>query len=134
MRYPENLGTGEPAQPELTEQFYWLGVALAAQEKTNEAAAAWQSAVTQADGKDDVFSAVALRKLGQEDRARRMLERCADRPKRPDAEARDSFIAGLAQRYLGSEARARENFRRALTLDPLLWEARVALAEAGTAQ
>jgi hypothetical protein len=43
MRYPENLGTGEPAQPELTEQLYWLGVALAAQGETKEATAAWQA-------------------------------------------------------------------------------------------
>ena len=133
MRYPEDLGTGEPAQPELSEQFYWLGVALAADGNTKEATDAWQSAIKQAAGRDNVFSALAHRKLGQEDLAQQMLARCAEIPKRSDAEAEslahDALIAGLAERYRGDEARAQENFHHALALDPAFWEARVAMAE-----
>jgi tetratricopeptide (TPR) repeat protein len=133
MRYPEELGTGEPAQPELSEQFYWLGVALAADGNAKEAADAWQSAIARAAGRDNVFSALAHRKLGQEDLAQQMLARCAEIPKRSDAEAEslahDALIAGLAERYRGDKARAQENFHHALALDPSFWEARVAMAE-----
>jgi tetratricopeptide (TPR) repeat protein len=133
MRYPEELGTGEPAQPELSEQFYWLGVALAADGKTKEATEAWQKAVTQAAGNDNVFSALAHRKLGQEDVAQQMLAHCSEIPKRSDAEAEslahDALIAGLAERYRGNETQAQQHFQHALALDPSLWEARVAIAE-----
>ncbi|HEY1966135.1 MAG TPA: DUF5107 domain-containing protein [Acidobacteriaceae bacterium] len=129
MRYPENLGTGEPAQPQPTEQLYWLGIAQNAQGNTKEAATTWHSAVAEAAGKDDVFSALALRKLGQENLARQMLERCVERANRPDAEATDDLTAGLASHYLDDNAKAHEYFRRALVLDPRLWEARLAIAE-----
>ena len=129
MRYPENLGTGEPAQPQPTEQLYWLGIALNAQAKTKEAATTWQRAITAAAGKDDVFSALALRKLGQENLARQMLERCVDRANGPDAEPMDYLTAGLASRYHADDTKAQEYFRRALVLDPLFWEARVAMAD-----
>ena len=36
--------------------------------------------------------------------------------------------AGLASRYLADDKK-RRNFRRALVLDPLFWEARVAMAD-----
>ncbi len=87
------------------------------------------SAVTAAAGKDDVFSALALKKLGQENLARQMLERCVDRANRPDAEPMNDLAAGLASRYLADDTKAQEYFRRALVLDPLFWEARVAMAD-----
>ena len=70
-----------PAQPQPTEQLYWLGIALNAQAKTKEAATTWQRAITAAAGKDDVFSALALRKLGR----KTPLGRCwsAGRPRKP---------------------------------------------------
>ena len=129
MRYPEKLGTGEPAQPQPTEQLYWLGIALNTQGKTKEAATTWQSAAAAAAGKDDVFSALALKKLGQENLARQMLERCIARANRPDAEPMDDLTAGLASHYLADNAKAQEYFRRALVHDPLFWEARVAMAD-----
>ena len=58
-----------------------------------------------------------------------MLERCVERANRPGAEATDDLTAGLASRYLADNAKAQEFFRRALMLDPLFWEARVAMAE-----
>jgi tetratricopeptide (TPR) repeat protein len=129
MQYPEDLGTGEPAQPELSEQLYWLGIALKAQDKTAEATTAWQSAVAQADGKADVFSALAFSKLGQDNLAHQMLERCVEGARRPGAGANDYFVAGMAERYKDDKEHAEEDFRRALRLDPLLWQARVAVVE-----
>jgi tetratricopeptide (TPR) repeat protein len=129
MQYPEDLGTGEPAQPEFTEQLYWLGVALNAQGKTAEATTAWQSAAAEADGKADVFSALALSKLGKDNLAQQMLERCVEGAKRPNALANDYLVAGTAKRYKGDKEHAEEDFRHALRLDPRLWQARVAVVE-----
>jgi tetratricopeptide (TPR) repeat protein len=129
MQYPEDLGTGEPSQPELTEQLYWLGVALNAEGKTAEATSAWQSAAARADGKADVFSALALGKLGQDNLAKQMLERCVEGAKRPNALANDYLVAGIAELYKGDKEHAEEDFRHALRLDPLLWQARVAGVE-----
>ncbi|MFL6428962.1 MAG: DUF5107 domain-containing protein, partial [Acidobacteriaceae bacterium] len=128
MKYPEDLGTGQPAQPELSEQFYWLGVALAAQGKTAEAAKAWENA-THSSGKPDVFAALAERKLGQDERAKQILQQCSDSANRPDSVADDFYVAGLAQRAQSHKDRAQVVFRRALALDPLFWQAHVAIAE-----
>jgi tetratricopeptide (TPR) repeat protein len=128
MKYPEDLGTGQPAQPELSEQFYWLGAALAAQNKTAEATKAWETA-THNSGKPDVFAALAYRKLGQTDRAQQMLQQCIDAANRTGSVADDFYVAGLVQRVQGQKDRAEEDFRRALALDPLFWQARVAMAQ-----
>ena len=129
MRYPENLGTGEPAQPEQSEQLYWLGVALAAQGKTKEATVAWQSAIAQPGGKDDVFSALAYLKLGNNDLAQKMLRRCIQAASQPEADAQNYYVAGMAERYSGDKEHAQADFQRALTLDPGMWPAQVAIAE-----
>jgi tetratricopeptide (TPR) repeat protein len=84
---------------------------------------------------DDVFSALALKKLGLENPAHQMLKRCAENASgRTDSVAMDYVVAGLAERYLGDSARAQENFHHALALDPLLWEARSAMAEKNVPQ
>jgi tetratricopeptide (TPR) repeat protein len=129
MRYPENLGTGEPAQPELSEQLYWLGVALAAQGKTKEATTAWQSATTQPGGKDDVFSALAYLKLGNNDLGQQMLRSCTQAASQPEADAQNYYVAGMAERYSGDKEHAQADFQRALTLDSSMWPAQVAIAE-----
>jgi tetratricopeptide (TPR) repeat protein len=136
MEYPEDLGTGRPAQPNLTEQYYWLGVALADQNKSADAAKAWETAA-QGDGKADVFSAVAYRKLGQNDRAQQILQQVIARASQPspdaNPDANDFYAAGIAAEYQGDKEHAQQYFRRALTLDPLFWPARVAMAEMNSA-
>jgi len=128
LEYPEDLGTGRPAQPEVSEQVYWLGVALAKQGKTAEATKAWQTAA-RGSAKADVFSALAYRRLEQNDRAQQMLQQCIEAAGRPDAVADDFYLAGLAHRVQGDKDHAKENFDHALALDPLFWPARVATAE-----
>ena len=135
MQYPDNLGTGESALPETAEQDYWLGVALKAQGKTTEAISAWQSAAAQ--GKDitdvsAVFSALASKELGKDEQARQMLEQCIQASKGPDADANNYFVAGVAEHYKGNVELARKDFDKALQLDPLLWQARVALNMTGS--
>lgn len=129
MEYPEELGTGQPPQPDLSEQFYWLGVALDAQGKTTEAKAAWQSATSQPSETPGVFPALAWRSLGENDRARQLLEQCIHSAARPDARAHDLFTAALAELALGNHEQAGRDLRQALTLDPLYWEARVTAAQ-----
>jgi tetratricopeptide (TPR) repeat protein len=141
MEYPEDLGTGRPAQPNLTEQYYWLGVALAAQDKSADAAKAWETAAqgngSQDNRRTDVFSAVAYRKLGQNDRAQQILQQVIARASQPspdaNPDANDFYAAGIAAEYQGDKEHAQQYFRRALTLDPLFWPARVAMAEMNSA-
>lgn len=137
MQYPENLGTGEPAQPDTAEQQYWLGVALQTQGKTAEANSAWQSAAAQGEGTADVsavFSALAYKKLGKDEQARQILEGCIQAAARPDAEANSYFVAGMAEYYSRDLELARKDLDNALQLDPLLWQARVALNMMGRLQ
>ncbi len=129
IRYPENLGTGEPAQPELAEQFYWLGVALDTQGKRTDARAAWTKATTEHDGRAGVFSALAYKKLGQSALTQQLLEQCIAGAESPNATADDYLRAGLAERYSGNTERARRDFQLALKADPLFWQARVAEAD-----
>lgn len=123
MQYPENLGTGEPYHPDNAEQLYWLGNALQAQGKTAEATAAWKKAATHRN----VFSALAYKKLGQNDKAQQIFDRCIQSAARPDASADDYYAAGLAELYSGNTELARKNFNRALELNPLFWQARMEL-------
>ena len=43
--------------------------------------------------------------------------------------ANDFYAAGMAAQFQGDKEHAQQYFRRALTLDPLFWPARVAMAE-----
>lgn len=134
MLYPENLGTGEPFHPDLAEQYYWLGTALAAQGKRTQAVSAWQrSAAYRENGTDTsaVFSALAERKLGKNGQAEQILARCEHAAALPDANANSLYSCGLAEQYTGQPEIAASHFHRALQIDPLLWQARVALNDLG---
>lgn len=109
MEYPEDLGTGRPAQPELAEQYYWLGVALAAQGKTAEATRAWETSA-QGNGKANAFSALADRKLGHNDRAQQMLEQSIEAARRLQSRMISSPPAWLRTR------RATRNTRRSISI------------------
>ncbi|MHB1838896.1 MAG: DUF5107 domain-containing protein [Acidobacteriaceae bacterium] len=130
LEYPENLGTGAPAHPNTAEQMYWIGNALEAQGKSAEAKAAWQKAADQGKRKTNisaVYSALAYRKLGQNAEAHRMLQACIQSAAMPDATAADLFAAGAAEQYSNHADQARKYFQQALDVDPLFWQARVAL-------
>ncbi len=130
MKYPEDLGTGEPAHPDDAKQLYWLGSALAAEGKTSEATATWK----QAASGGTVYSALALKKLGQDEQAHLILTRQIQMATKPDATADSYYAAGLAERFGGNTESARADFQHALALDPLLWKARIALNGLSQAQ
>jgi tetratricopeptide (TPR) repeat protein len=135
LEYPENLGTGEPSQPDTAEQMYWIGNALEAQGKSAEAKAAWQKAADQGKGKTNVsavYSALAYQKLGQDEQAQKLLQGCIQPAARPKPSAEDYFAAGTAERYSNNADQARKYFQQALAVDPLLWQARIALKDLGS--
>ena len=130
MLYPENLGTGEPVNPGTSQQLYWLGNALEAENKHDQAKEAWMDAANQgknAGGSCQIFPALALKKLGEQKEADVMLQQCVRSAGGPSASAGTLFNAGMAEQYLGDVARAREDFKRALVADPLYWRARIAI-------
>jgi tetratricopeptide (TPR) repeat protein len=130
LQYPENLRTGAPAQPDTAEQMYWIGNALQAQGKTAEAESAWQKAADQGKGKTNasaVYSALAYRKLGHDDEAQQLLQGCIQSAARPKPTAEDYFAAGSAAQCSNHADQARKYFQQALDVDPLFWQARIAL-------
>ncbi|MGO8718543.1 MAG: DUF5107 domain-containing protein [Acidobacteriaceae bacterium] len=134
LQYPDNLGTGAPAQPDTAEQMYWIGNALEAQGKNAEAKSAWQNAADQGKGKTSVsavYSALAYQKLGQDEAAHQLLQQCIASAAHPHATAEDYFSAGTAEQYSNQAEQARKDFQQALELDPLFWQARVALGSMG---
>lgn len=130
MRYPENLGTGEPSMPATSEQFYWLGNSLEAENKHYQAKESWVSAANQGNGSPascQVFPALSFQKLGDQNKAREMLQQCIRNAEQPNASASALFNGGIAEQCSNNYARARQYFHRALVVDPLYWRARIAL-------
>jgi tetratricopeptide (TPR) repeat protein len=128
MQYPESLGTGEPSHPDLTEQYYWLGVALQAQGESTEAESSWKSAAADADGNCPVHAALADKKLGRTQLSAELLGRCEKVAGQPGSTAADYMSAGIAEQITGHPELARSDFRKAINANPLFWQARVALA------
>jgi tetratricopeptide (TPR) repeat protein len=76
-----------------------------------------------------MISALAYLKLGNNDLAQQMLQRCIQAASQPEADAQNYYVAGMAERYSGDKEHAQADFLRALTLDTGMWPARVATAE-----
>jgi tetratricopeptide (TPR) repeat protein len=134
LLHPPNLRTGSPADPNTAEQMYWIGNTLEAQEKSAEAKSAWQKAADQGKGPASVatvYSALAYRKLGQEQTANQLLQQCVESASKPNARAEDFLTAGVAEQYSNNQDQARKDFQRALRLHPALWQARVAMNRLG---
>jgi tetratricopeptide (TPR) repeat protein len=130
LDYPVNLGVGKPDKPHDEEAWYWLGVALAARGNSAEARNAWETAAREgksAGGIPEVFAAGALMKLGQNAEGEKLLAATIDAANRPDAGARSFYVAGLAETLRHHQVEAEKNFRRAVELDALLWQARFEL-------
>lgn len=129
MEYPRNLEVGKPAHPSDEEPLYWLGVALQAQGQSDAAQNAWKGAAKDADqqGVGAVFAALALAKLSQPAQSRAILGRLSQESGVTGARPYNFLVAGLAARHQGDETKAQDNFQRALKLNPLFWQARVAL-------
>ena len=130
LAYPENLGVGKADRPADAQALYWLGEALATQNKTDAARAAWREAAEESAGSratTRVYQAAALLRLGQDDEGRRLMAEVTASPTSKDAGATELYAAGLAQDLTGNQAQARLDFHHALEIDPSYWQARVEL-------
>jgi tetratricopeptide (TPR) repeat protein len=130
LDYPANLGVGKPDRPHDEEAWYWLGVALATEGKSREAQDAWNNAVKQGKtigGISGVYAGAALSKLGRDAEATKLSEAATSIAKQPTASAYSLYIAGVAEQLQNHEPEAQKDFRRALELDPFLWQARYEL-------
>jgi tetratricopeptide (TPR) repeat protein len=138
LEYPVHLGVGKPEHPQDEEALYWLGRALEAQGERRAARGAWQQAVqemrsvegeSQEGGSSSsrFYAALALDRLGRADESARILDSLANGPAEGRKSAYDFYLAGLVEDHRQQHGRALADFRRALKLDPELWQARVAL-------
>jgi len=127
--YPVNLGVGKPNMPHDEQALYWLGEALEAAGNAEAARAAWQEAAggERKTGASRVFQAAALRRLGQEADAEKILNELLEVREKEKGSASRLYVAGLVERLRNREEPARESFRRALELDPAFWPARLEL-------
>ena len=130
LEYPANLGVGRPDDPKDEAAHYWLGEALSAQGKQNEARDAWQLSLQQggSHGISAYYQALNLHRLGEDDQALRAMKTLAEGPAQGRTSARDYYLAGLAGRFLGNEDQARSDLRRAVEMDSSLWQARIELS------
>jgi len=128
-QYPVNLGVGKPNVPHDEQALYWLGEALAAAGNAEAARAAWQEAAAgeRKRGVSRVFQAAAIRRLGQEAEAEKILDELVKLGEKEEASAARLYVVGLVERLRNREEAARESFRRVLELDPAFWLARLEL-------
>jgi tetratricopeptide (TPR) repeat protein len=128
LTYPENLGVGKPDHPADAQALYWLGEALAAQDKTDAARASWHLAAEESAGSratTSLYRAAALLQLGEDDEGWRLMDDVIARAASKDAGAAELFAAGLAHDLTGDQAQARLDFQHTLEIDPSYWQARV---------
>jgi len=132
LEYPPNLGVGKPDRPRDGEPLYWLGEALKAQGKIEQARAAWQQAAEGAKAPERpprLYAALALRQLGRGVEADEILNDLVKAAGQERAGPWQLYIGGLAERARNNHEAARRDFSRALELDPSFWQARLKNAE-----
>lgn len=127
LEYPSNLGIGRPDKGDDGAVLYWLGVALHRQRDTQGAERAWNSVLDGGGGGDlsRYYAALALKADGHSEEAVERLRKLADGPLAGRTRATNYYVAGLAELELQHAARAREDFRKALEVNPLLWQAQI---------
>ncbi|MBI1941179.1 MAG: DUF5107 domain-containing protein [Acidobacteria bacterium] len=134
LEYPVNLGVGKPDKPHDEEALLWLGDALNAQERTEEAHEAWTQVAESgkdAGGASQLFRALALRRLGQVGESDKILTELLQSVSSDKPEASSLYVAGLVKRYRYREDEAREFFRRALEARPDFWPAQIESGRSG---
>lgn len=125
LEYPTNLGVGKPDKPSCEAAHYWLGESAMERGDTEKARQEWQIFTGKAPDTDmsKYYGALALEHLGQKAEATERLTSLAHGPEHGRTSGHNYYVAGLAQYHLGREAEAANYLRRAIELDPSLWQA-----------
>jgi tetratricopeptide (TPR) repeat protein len=126
--YPQNLGTGRPANPVFGPQDYYAGVCLESEGRKAEADAAFERVIRAGllGGPSGLYyQALALKRTGYEDEAgavlRRMLGEAETALSKPEGGTGPAlYQAALASLGLGDLGQARRYFESALKLEPSL--------------
>ena len=134
MKYPRNIGVGEPYHRRHAEALYRMGLAFEKLGETGKARQSWEEAVREEHAEGDVlryYQARALQKLGKRGEATRYLEalrRAAEQILIDNSgkEGDNLYLLGLAYKGYGDVIQARIYFKQALALDGSLrrctWE------------
>jgi tetratricopeptide (TPR) repeat protein len=126
LKYPRNIGVGEPFFKTNAEALYRIGLALERAGDKAGARRAWQQAAAEkrpAWGALSYYQARALLKLGQRRQALDLLAGLLDWAEKGLEQARgqpaeNHYLAGLALKGRGEPLRARAHFQAALAADP----------------
>ena len=136
LKYPRNIGVGEPYCKANAEALYRAGLALERAGDKAGARRAWQQAAREkrpAFSHLSYYQARALQKLGQRGPAGKLLDGLLDWAQKGLEQGRveaaeNHYLAGLALKGRGQRVRARRHFQEALAADPghrrAGWEAR----------
>ncbi len=126
MLYPENLGTGRPANPKFARSYYLLGRAFRGAGRPDSARHYFRLAAEESVGPASelgVYRALAMRELGQRERADSLLRRGLAQIDRawavPERRSyRLAYVRGLLLQALGDRERAAEAFELARRMNP----------------
>jgi tetratricopeptide (TPR) repeat protein len=134
MKFPRNIGVGEPAQKNYTEALYRIGLVYEKAGESKKACEFWDKAVAEKHsewGCSRYYQARALQCLGRENEADLILDGLRSYAEsnlvRKRGNEEDSlYLLGLAHKGKGKQLEARLFFRKALALNSSLrycrWE------------
>ena len=131
LAYPPNLGIGKPEKPQESEQLYWLGSALQAQDKEAEARAAWAKAVEESSPNQLIslyYASLAEDALGRREDAQDHIAQLERDISKANPHASIYYYRGMIETGKNHLSRARSLFQKALQMDPSYWPAEAALA------
>lgn len=125
MKYPRNIGVGEPAMKGHAEALYLIGLCFEKIGDVESAISFWKKASEEVhpEGSPLLYSrAMALKKIGKSEEAEfifNSLLKFAEKSaiKTIKSEAEKLFLMGLAYKGKGLKVKAKECFRKAFALD-----------------
>ena len=129
LEYPQNLGIGKPDKPDDAAALYWLGEAMNEQGNREAADRNWKQLIEERSGEplSQYYAALALEGLGRAKEAADSMTQLADVPARERTSAEGYYAAGLAERHRERRQQANAYFRKALEINPALWQAQMEL-------
>jgi tetratricopeptide (TPR) repeat protein len=134
MKYPRNMGVGEPHRRRHAEPLYRIGLAYEKLGKLKDASKLWEEAIREEHAEGDVlryYQARSLQKLGKKREASAYLEALkgvAERNliEKTGKEEDNLYLLGLVFKGKGDTIQAMGHFKRAVAINPSMrrctWE------------